>query len=145
MAIDAEDRDQDQVDLVQQAALAVEGDVAQQHHARVLAVDLARMDAGLGQQHRLLGIELGAVLRRDHRIDRPPLRRDAELLDADQVRRRVQPVEPFAGVDIVGAEVVLGIGLERRHPRIGLVADQRLARALPLRGGRQEGLVPGGF
>jgi hypothetical protein len=85
MAVDRQDRDQDQVDPVEQAVLAVEGDVAQQHHARVLAVDLARMDAGLDQQHRLGRIEGLAVLAGDHRIDRPALGRDAELLDADQV------------------------------------------------------------
>jgi hypothetical protein len=40
----------------------VERHVPQQHHAGVLAVDLARMDAGLDQQHGLVGIELLAVL-----------------------------------------------------------------------------------
>jgi hypothetical protein len=88
MPVDAEDRDQDQVGPVQQAVFSVKGDVAQQHHARVLAVDLARMDAGLGQQDGLGRIEGRAVLGGDHGVDRPAFRRGSELFDADQVAGR---------------------------------------------------------
>ena len=68
--------------------------------------------------------------------DRAALRGDAEVLDADQLAGLVQPIEPGARVDIGRREVVVGVGLERRHPRIGLVADQGLAGALPVRGRR---------
>ena len=144
MAVDGQDGDEDQIDPVQQVGLAVEGDVAEQHHARVLAVDLAGVDAGLGQQHGLGRVEGRAVLRGDHGIDGPALGRDTELFDADKVRGGVQPVEPGTGVGVVRAFVVLGVRLEGRDPGVGGVAQQRPAGPVPGRCGRQEGLVPGG-
>ena len=144
VAVDRQDRDQDQVDAVQQVVAAVEGDVAQQHHARVLAVDLARVNPGLGDQERLGRIEFGAVARGDDGVDRPALRRGPELLAAAQVRRRVQPVEPGASVGVVRAEVMLRIGLEAGHPRIGRRAQQVAALSVPLGRRRQEGPVPRG-
>ena len=53
MAVGVEDRHEDEVGAVEQFVLAAQGDVAQQHQPGILAVDLARMDSGLDQQHRL--------------------------------------------------------------------------------------------
>jgi len=40
--------------VVEQRGLAAKGDVPEQHQARVFAVDLARVDAGLGEQRGLV-------------------------------------------------------------------------------------------
>ncbi len=135
MPIHRQDRHQDQIDPVQEAVLAIKGDVAQQHHAGVLAIDLTRMNAGLGQDHRLGRIEGRAVLGRDHGVDLAPLGRDAERLDADQVRGLIQPVEPGPRVGVGRAEVQIGVTLEVRRPAIAGLAQQRAAGPVP--GGRR--------
>ena len=53
VAVHVEDRDEQPVGAVEQrAARAAHGEVAQQHQPGVLAVDLAGVDAGVGEQRR---------------------------------------------------------------------------------------------
>jgi len=144
VAIDTEDRDKDQVGPIQQMRLAIEGNVTQQHHTCVLAVDLAGVDARLDQDGRLGRIELGTVFRGDDGIDVAAFRRGAEAFDADQVGCGIQTVKPCAGIGIVGAEVQFGILFEPRGPFVGCGAQQVTRAAFPFRRGRQELLIPGG-
>ena len=55
VAVGVEDRDEEQIGLAQQPGLTAERNVAEQHHAGVLAVDLAGMDAALHQHGRFAG------------------------------------------------------------------------------------------
>ena len=142
MAVHRQHGDQDQIDPVQQVITTIEGDVAQQHHTGVLAVDLARMDAGLGQQQRLGRIQRRPVARGDDGIDGPALRRGPERFDADQVGGRVQSVEPGAGGRVVRREIVLGILFKGGGPGIARRPQQIATGPIPLRGGRQERAVP---
>ena len=83
MPVDVENRYKHQIDLVEQAILVPEGDIAQQHEAGVLAIDFPRMDARLNKQNRLF---TGRSFARDHGNHIPALRRFAEGLNAEQWR-----------------------------------------------------------
>ena len=79
MAIDRENRDKQEIDVVEQVGLdAPDGNVAQQHEAGVLAIDFTGMNTGLDQQSRLaVALESawrgGPVGCRHHHPDIPPL------------------------------------------------------------------------
>jgi hypothetical protein len=89
--VDVEDRDEEQVHAVEQLALrATHGEIAEEHQARVLAVDLARMNATLREDDRLPGApqRVGrerAFFGRDHHPDVAPLR---ALAEGDQLQVR---------------------------------------------------------
>ena len=142
MTVHRQDGDQDQIDPIEQILAAVKGDVAQQHHAGVLAVDLAGMDARLGQQHRLGWIEGGPVARGNDGIDGPAFRRGPERFDADQVGGRVKPIEPGAGLGIVGREIMLRVLFKGGGPGVIGGSQQVAAGPVPLWGGRKERAVP---
>ena len=82
MPVDIVDRHEDQIDLVQQPVLAALRDIAQQHQARILAVNLAGVDARLHQDDGLARPALAGA----HHQQIPPLARAAETLDRDERR-----------------------------------------------------------
>jgi hypothetical protein len=70
-----------QIGFVEQPAFAAKRNVAQQHQASVLAIDLARMNTRLDQQHGLLCSPWLASNDRNHVT---ALRRSTEGFDAQQ-------------------------------------------------------------
>ena len=127
------------VDLVEQAVLALEQHVADQHQHRVLAVDLARMDSRLHKEYRLCILELRAILGEDRRHQLPPLRRCPEVVDPHQLGLRIHSPQEGERVGIVGRcrQPCL---LRRGDPRIVRLSEQLFARAAPRQRRRQESL-----
>ena len=144
VAVNGQDRDQDQIGAIEQSCLVPERHVAEQHHACVLAVDFAGVDSGLSDQDRLRGVQWSCIFGSNHGIDRPTFGREAELFDPNEIGSRVQSIEPGAGVGVVGAGVPLWIALELGDPGMFRGSQQTFAVSIPIGGGRQEGLVPGG-
>ena len=134
VAVGVEDRHEHQIGMVEQPVLAAQRDVAQQHQPGILAVDLARVDARLDQQHRLARAPLaGADV-----IERAALCAGAEAFDRQQRRGGDQPVEPRAR-RVVAGRIVEMRAFRRGDPRIVVAHDQLLAGAVPWQQRRQRG------
>ena len=61
VTVDIVDRHEDQIDMVEQIILSVQGDVAQQHQPGILAVDLAGVNASLDEHDRLFAAPLAGT------------------------------------------------------------------------------------
>ena len=126
VAIHIEDRHEHEIHLVQQRALAALRDVAQQHQAGVLAIDLAGVDAGLRQHHGFAGCSLAGA----HQQQVAAFAAGAEHLQRQQWRGGDQALQPRAGVRITGrADEVAAFG--RSCPLGVRLHHQRLAGAMP--------------
>ena len=95
VAVHAEHRDVHQHQVIEQVRVfAGDRDIAQQHQPRILALDLARVNARLHQHHRLVRRACGrrverAVTAGDHHRHRPAFGRAAERFQMDHARRRL--------------------------------------------------------
>ena len=133
MPVDIEDRHEDEVGMVEEAVLAAQRNVAQQHHPGVLAVDFARVNPGLDEQQWLCA---GTRFRSADGIKLAALRGVAEHFEAKQRRGGDQPIEPRAGLGI-GWRAIKATCLDRGDPRVVRGRDQGLAGAVPRQGRRQ--------
>ncbi len=107
VAVDVEDRQPDEDRVIEQLrVLAADREIAQQHQRRVLALDLAGVDAGLHEHDLLAGCARGfrrelAVLRRDDEHEVATFGRDAEARQVDRARRgRGEPFQIRARVGV---------------------------------------------
>ena len=139
MAVGVEDRHEHEIDMVEQSRAAAHGDVAQQHEAGVLAVDLAGVDAGLGEQHRPADAAAAAG---DHRIEGATLGAAAESLDPQQGRGGDEPIDKSAGL-VIARRGIEAARLGRRDPGMAGRRDQPLAGAVPGGRGRERRLDRG--
>ena len=111
VAVDVEDRQPDEDRVIEQLrVLAADREIAQQHQRRVLAFDLAGVDAGLHEHDLLAGCARGfgrelAVLRGDDEHEVAAFGRNAEARQVDRARRRGG--EPF--------EIRVRVGVRRRR------------------------------
>ena len=133
VAIDIEDRHEDEVHPIEQVGLSPHRYVPEQHQPGILAVDLAGVDARL---HEDDGTLTGALAGADeHQI--AAFARRAERLDRDQWRGGGEPVEPRADLRIArggGKARAFGGG----DPRMVGRDDQPLACASPRQRRRQD-------
>ncbi len=124
--IAVEDGDEHEIYLVQQIVLAALCNIAQQHQAGVLAIDLAAVDAGLCQHDRFAGLALA----RAHQQQIAPFAGLAEHLQRQQRRGGDQPMQPRTRLRVAGrADEIAALG--RRDPRIVGRHDQCLACTVP--------------
>jgi len=75
--------DEHDVDVVGQIVAPLEADVADQHQHGVLAIDLAGMDSGLDQEHRLRRLKRRPVLGQDGSYEFTALRSRSNRLDTE--------------------------------------------------------------
>jgi hypothetical protein len=147
--VGVEDGDEEESGAVEELALrAAHGHVAQEHQPRVLAVDLTRVNARLGEDDRLVRAPQrlrgeGPLLRGDHQPDVPPLGTLANRHHLQLPRSRHEATQVRDRLVVIGRGAELP-PLGRSDPRIVRRHDQPPARPIPRDGGREDGGVDGG-